>query len=47
MATATALVGPKERIADRIGAWKESAVTDMLLGTGQPEAIRLLAELCL
>jgi F420-dependent oxidoreductase-like protein len=39
-----ALVGPPARIRDRLGAWKESGVTDMLLGTGQPEAIRVLAE---
>ena len=43
----TALVGPKERIRDRIQAWKASKVPTMLIGTGQPEAIRLLAELCL
>ncbi|MDJ0785634.1 MAG: LLM class F420-dependent oxidoreductase [Myxococcota bacterium] len=39
-----ALVGPKERIVDRLAAWKESAVTDMLIGGGQPEALELLAE---
>ncbi len=43
----TALVGPKERIRERIQAWKASKVPTMLIGTGQPEAIRLLAELCL
>ncbi len=42
-----ALVGPKERIADRVGAWKSSGVDSMLLGAGQPEAIELLAELIL
>ncbi len=42
-----ALVGPKERIADRVGAWKSSGVDSMLLGAGQPEAIELLAELVL
>jgi F420-dependent oxidoreductase-like protein len=41
------LVGPKERIAERVSAWKESPVTSMLLGAGQPEALRLLAELVL
>jgi hypothetical protein len=44
---ATALLGPRERIAERVQAWKASPVTDMLVGTGQPEALRLLAELCL
>jgi F420-dependent oxidoreductase-like protein len=42
-----ALVGPRERIAERLEAWKASPVTSMLIGTRQPEAIRMLAELCL
>jgi len=42
-----ALVGPKERIRDRARAWKASPVTTMILGTVQPEAVRLLAEICL
>ncbi len=42
-----ALVGPKERIAERFAAWKASPVDTMLLGCGQPEALRLLAELAL
>jgi F420-dependent oxidoreductase-like protein len=42
-----ALVGPRERIADRIEAWKASPVTAMLLGAQQPEALRLVAELVL
>ena len=42
-----ALIGPKERIADRVDAWKASPVKSMLLGAGQPEALRLLAELVL
>jgi F420-dependent oxidoreductase-like protein len=41
------LVGPRERIADRIEAWKASPVTAMLLGAQQPEALRLVAELVL
>jgi F420-dependent oxidoreductase-like protein len=39
-----ALVGPRERIAESLEAWKASAVTSMLLGAGQPEALRLVAE---
>jgi alkanesulfonate monooxygenase SsuD/methylene tetrahydromethanopterin reductase-like flavin-dependent oxidoreductase (luciferase family) len=39
-----ALVGPRERIAERLEAWKASPVTDMLIGGGQPEALELLAE---
>jgi len=42
-----ALVGPRARIAERVAAWKGSAVDSMLLGTGQVEALRLLAELVL
>ena len=41
----TALVGPAARIRERFAAWKASKVTSMLLGAGQPEALRLLAEL--
>jgi len=44
---AVSLLGPRERIAERIQAWKRSPVTDLLIGTNQPEAVRLLAELCL
>ena len=43
----TALVGPKERIVERLGAWKASPVPTLLVGTGQPEALRILAEACL
>jgi F420-dependent oxidoreductase-like protein len=43
---AVALVGPKERIADRLKAWKDSPVKTMLIGTGSVEAVRTLAELC-
>ena len=39
-----ALLGPRERILDRLGAWKGSGVTDMLVGGAQPEVLRLLAE---
>jgi F420-dependent oxidoreductase-like protein len=39
-----ALVGPKARIVERLAAWKASGVTDMLVGAGQPEALRTLAE---
>jgi len=42
-----ALVGPKERIADRLDQWRESGITTMILGTAQPEALRLMAELVL
>ena len=41
------LVGPKERIRDRLAAWKESAVTTILAGTGDLATLRTLAELAL
>jgi F420-dependent oxidoreductase-like protein len=42
-----ALVGPKERIADGLDAWRESGITTMVLLGQQPEALRLMAELVL
>ncbi len=41
------LIGPKERIADRLDAWKESGITTMIVGAQQPEALQLMAELTL
>ena len=41
-----ALVGSKERIADRLKAWKASPVRTMLIGTGSLDTVRTLAELC-
>jgi F420-dependent oxidoreductase-like protein len=42
-----ALLGPKERIVERLAAWKASPVSTLLIGGGQPEALRVLAEACL
>jgi F420-dependent oxidoreductase-like protein len=42
-----ALVGPKERLAERITAWRESGATSLLVATRQPEALRALAEILL
>jgi F420-dependent oxidoreductase-like protein len=42
-----ALVGTRERISERLQAWKASPTTSLLIGTSQPEALRLLAELSL
>jgi F420-dependent oxidoreductase-like protein len=44
---AVSLVGPKERIRDRLAAWQETPVTTLNLGSPQPEALRTLAELVL
>lgn len=38
------LVGPKERIRERLQEWKKSAVTTILAGTGDVNALRVLAE---
>ncbi|MEK7363976.1 MAG: LLM class F420-dependent oxidoreductase [candidate division NC10 bacterium] len=40
-----ALCGPRERIRDRLSAYKEAGVTTLICGTSQPEAVRLMAEL--
>jgi alkanesulfonate monooxygenase SsuD/methylene tetrahydromethanopterin reductase-like flavin-dependent oxidoreductase (luciferase family) len=40
-----ALVGPKERLAERLAAWRESGATTLLVAAQQPEAIRALAEI--
>src|SRR5207249_8003019 len=42
---ALALVGPKERIRDRLAAWREAPVTTLIVGSPQPEALEVIAEL--
>jgi F420-dependent oxidoreductase-like protein len=42
-----ALVGPRERIADRLEAWRESGATTLLVATRDPVALRTMAELVL
>jgi hypothetical protein len=39
------LVGPADRIREGFQAWKGSKVGTLLVGTAQPEALRLMAEL--
>jgi F420-dependent oxidoreductase-like protein len=39
------LVGPKERIAERLDAWRATPVTTMLIGGGDEPTMRLLADL--
>jgi F420-dependent oxidoreductase-like protein len=40
-----ALVGPPERIRDRLDAWRESGVTTLLVGAADAGALRTMAEL--
>jgi F420-dependent oxidoreductase-like protein len=42
-----ALVGPKERIRDRLDAWRESGATTMLVSTRDAASLRALAEVAL
>jgi alkanesulfonate monooxygenase SsuD/methylene tetrahydromethanopterin reductase-like flavin-dependent oxidoreductase (luciferase family) len=35
-----ALVGPIDRIIDRLEAWKQTRVTTLILGTDQPDVVR-------
>jgi F420-dependent oxidoreductase-like protein len=44
LADEIALVGPPERIRERLQAWKESRVTTLLVGSQDPRVMRLLAE---
>ena len=39
-----ALVGPVERILDRLDAWKQSRVGTLILGTMQPEILAPVVE---
>ena len=42
-----ALVGPKERIAERLEAWREAGVSTLVMQTRQREALSVMAELLL
>ena len=42
-----ALVGPKERIAERLDAWRESGATTLLVATRDAHSLRTMAELVL
>jgi F420-dependent oxidoreductase-like protein len=42
-----ALVGPRERIADRLAAWGESGATTLLVSTRDPHTVQAIAELML
>jgi F420-dependent oxidoreductase-like protein len=47
LADALALVGPKDRIKDRLQAWQESKVTTLLVATTDQLQLREMAELIL
>jgi alkanesulfonate monooxygenase SsuD/methylene tetrahydromethanopterin reductase-like flavin-dependent oxidoreductase (luciferase family) len=42
-----ALCGPRERIADRLAAWKTCGITTLICGTSDIAALRVMAELAL
>ena len=42
-----ALIGPRERIGERLDAWRESGATTLLVGTPDVNALRAVAELAL
>ncbi len=42
-----ALIGPRERIKERLQAWRDSRVTTLLVSTNTPEQLREMAELIL
>jgi F420-dependent oxidoreductase-like protein len=42
-----ALVGPRERIADRLAAWRESGATTLLVSARDPQTVQVIAELTL
>ena len=44
---AIALLGPREKIAERIEAWKQSPATTLLIAASEPKTLQLLAELVL
>ena len=44
LADEISLVGSPERIRDRLGAWRESPVTAILVGSRDPNTIRVMAE---
>jgi F420-dependent oxidoreductase-like protein len=42
-----ALVGPRERIRERLAAWKTSGITTLRVGTNNLDTLRMMAELAL
>ncbi len=44
LADEISLVGPPDRIRDRLAAWRESPVTSILVGSSDPKALLVMAE---
>ncbi len=44
LADEISLIGPKERIRDRLTAWKESPVTQIIVASGDPATLEFMAE---
>jgi hypothetical protein len=44
MVEKVALIGPRDKIADDLAAWRESLVSTLLI-SGPPETLRMLAEI--
>jgi len=42
-----ALCGPRERIAERLAAWKECGIKTLICGASDIETLRVMAELAL
>ena len=42
-----ALVGPRERIRERLAAWKTSGITTLRVSTNNLDTLRMMAELAL
>jgi F420-dependent oxidoreductase-like protein len=40
-----ALLGPKERIAEKLEAWRDAGITTLIVGAAQNEALEVMAEL--
>ncbi len=47
LADSLALIGPKDRIKDRLQAWEDSKITTLLVATTDKQQLRDIAELVL
>jgi len=45
LADEISLVGPKERIRERLQEWKKTPITALLLGSRDVETLRVMADL--